>query len=300
MPSKREVRDRMNGISDTMKITKAMYLISSTKLRKARRELTETEPYFYALEQMIRRIIVHLPEGYHHPLLDLREDLPEESTRRAILCVTADKGLAGAYNHNLLKMAEERIRPDSNDILYIMGEMGRSYFEHRNIRIEDNFRYVVQDPNLSRARVIANLLLERYRRGEIDEVIILYTRMSGSMEMEPEVRQLLPLNYAVNIPAVPKGLQGIAPEEFLMLPTPDAVVENIVPNYMAGFIYSALVESFCAEQSSRMMAMDSANKSAEKLLQELKTQYNRARQEQITQEITEVAAGAKARASRKD
>ena len=85
-----------------------------------------------------------------------------------------------------------------------------------------------------------------------------------------------------------------------MLPTPDAVVENIVPNYMAGFIYSALVESFCAEQSSRMMAMDSANKSAEKLLQELKTQYNRARQEQITQEITEVAAGAKARASRKD
>ena len=300
MADTKAIANRIKSIRDTRKITNAMYLISSTKLRKARRELTETEPSFYALEQMIRRIIVHLPEGYHHPLLDLREDLSEESTRRAILCVTADKGLAGAYNHNLLKMAEERIRPDSNDILYIMGEMGRSYFEHRNIRIEDNFRYVVQDPNLSRARVIANLLLERYRRGEIDEVIILYTRMSGSMEMEPEVRQLLPLNYAVNIPAVPKGLQGIAPEEFLMLPTPDAVVENIVPNYMAGFIYSALVESFCAEQSSRMMAMDSANKSAEKLLQELKTQYNRARQEQITQEITEVAAGAKARASRKD
>lgn len=295
MATKREVRDRISSVRDTMKITKAMYLIASTKLRKARKELTETEPYFYALEQMIRRTIVHLPEGYHHPYLDLREEIPDETTRRAILCITADKGLAGAYNHNVLKMAEEKIRPDSNDVLYIMGEMGRSYFERRGIPIEDNFRYAVQDPTLGRARSIASSLLERYRAGEIDEVFVLYTRMKNSLEMEPEIQQLLPLNRAVNVPVLPPELSGVAPEEFLMMPTPDEVIENIVPNYMAGFIYSALVESFCAEQHSRMTAMDNANKSAEKLLAELQIQYNRARQAGITQEITEVAAGAKAR-----
>ena len=272
-----------------------MYLISSTKLRKARKDLQDTEPYFYALENMIRRMLRHLPEDYHHPYLDLREDIPDNNTRRAILCITSDKGLAGAYNHNVLKLAENSIRPDYNDVLLVIGEMGRQYFESRKIRIDENFRYTIQNPTLGRARVIAGRILEQYVNGEIDEVFVLYTRMKNSMEMSAEIQQILPLDRLQGGSLYKKiNIPGVYQEEFEMLPSADEVVEEVIPNFMAGFIYGAMVESFCAEQNSRMTAMDNANKNGQKLLSELQIQYNRVRQAQITQEITEVAAGERA------
>ena len=270
-----------------------MYLISSTKLRKARKDLENTEPYFLAQEGIIRRTLRHLPEDYHHPYLDLREDIPENNTRRAILCITADKGLAGSYNHNILKMARDRIRPDYNDTLFVMGEVGRQYFEHQKIHIDENFRYTIQNPTLGRARVIAGKLLDLYSRAEIDELFILYTRMKNSMEMVPEIAQLLPLNKIENL-VPPMQMADVYHEEFLMLPSADEVIDRMIPNCIAGFIYSAMVESFCAEQSARMSAMENANKNGDKLVSELRTEYNRSRQAQITQEITEVSAGARA------
>ena len=120
MSAIREIRDRIASIQNTMKITNAMYMISSTKMNAAKSALNATEPYFFALESMFARVLRHLPPDFEHAFLDRRESIPEQEVRRAILCVTADKGLAGAYNHNVLKMTEEMLRPDGKDLLLII------------------------------------------------------------------------------------------------------------------------------------------------------------------------------------
>ena len=298
MATTRELRDRISSIDNTLKITNAMYLISSTKLRKARVELQQTEPYFYTLRTTIQRILRHLPEDFKHPYLDLREDLRKkertENYRTAIICVTADKGLAGAYNHNVIKRTEEILKARPIHKLYVVGEMGRVYFRSNGIDIEEEFHYTAQNPTLHRARVITGRVLDLFHDNEIDSVYIVYTRMRNSLEMVTETEQLLPIDK------INKGVFGqVIPmvagmEEFRLVPTPEAVIDNVIPDYISGFIYSALVESFCSEQNSRMTAMDAANRSGNKLKQELSIQYNRTRQAAITQEITEVAAGARA------
>ena len=298
MATTRELRDRISSIDNTLKITNAMYLISSTKLRKARVELQQTEPYFYTLRTTIQRILRHVPEGFRHPYLDLREDLRKkertENYRTAIICVTADKGLAGAYNHNVIKRTEEILKARPRHKLYVVGEMGRVYFRSNGIDIEEEFHYTAQNPTLHRARVITGRVLDLFHDNEIDSVYIVYTRMKNSLEMETETEQLLPIDK------INKGVFGqVIPmvagmEEFRLVPSAEAVIDNVIPDYISGFIYSALVESFCSEQNSRMTAMDAANRSGNKLKQELSIQYNRTRQAAITQEITEVAAGARA------
>lgn len=298
MATTRELRDRISSIDNTLKITNAMYLISSTKLRKARVELQQTEPYFYTLRTTIQRILRHVPEGFRHPYLDLREDLRKkertENYRTAIICVTADKGLAGAYNHNVIKRTEEILKARPKHKLYVVGEMGRVYFRSNGIDIEEEFHYTAQNPTLHRARVITGRVLDLFHDNEIDSVYIVYTRMKNSLEMETETEQLLPIdkiNKGVFGQAIPM-VAGM--EEFRLVPSAEAVIDNVIPDYISGFIYSALVESFCSEQNSRMTAMDAANRSGNKLKQELSIQYNRTRQAAITQEITEVAAGARA------
>ncbi len=293
MSTVRELRDRINSIDNTMKITNAMYLISSTKLRKARQDLQQTEPYFYMLQAMIQRINRHLPKEFKHPYLDRRRDLKASDCRSAIICITADKGLAGAYNHNVLKQTEEMLKKHPQSKLFVVGEMGRVYFRARNIPIEEQFHYTAQNPTLHRARVITGRMLDLYTEREIDEVYIVYTRMKNSLEMEAEMQQLLPLDKVQGSAFTDVPLAANM-EDFTMFPSPKAVIENVVPDYLNGFIYSALVEAFCSEQNARMTAMDAANRNGNELKQSLKTLYNRVRQAQITQEITEVAAGARA------
>ena len=292
MATTREIRERISSIDDTLKITNAMYLISSTKLRKARKALADTEPYFDMLQLQMERIMRHLPEDFTHPYLDSRAHVADENLRRAVIVVTADKGLAGAYNHNVLKMAERDIRPDADDMLFVIGETGRVYFQSKGIHIDEQFHYTAQNPTLHRARVITGRMLDLFEAGEIDSVFIVYTRMKNSIEAETEVQQLLPLDKLdpslVKLPMVSNM------EEFRMRPTPKAIIDNIIPSYLNGFIYSALVESFCSEQNARMTAMDSANRNGKDLKQSLAIQYNRLRQAKITQEITEVVAGARA------
>ena len=285
MPTTRELRDRIASIDNTLKITNAMYLISSTKLRKARADLQKTEPYFYTLQTTIQRVLRHLPEEFTHPYLDVRQHLRDEAIREnvktAIISVTADKGLAGASNHNVLK-----------ETARMLG-MGRVYLHARGVPIEGQFPYTAQNPTLHRARVITGRMLDLFEEREIDAVYIIYTRMKNSLEMVTEVQQLLPLDKLDrNTFQVIPMVAGM--EEFRLRPTPKAIIDNIIPSYLNGFIYSALVESFCSEQNARMTAMDSANRNGGELKQQLRIQYNRVRQAQITQEITEVAAGAKA------
>jgi F-type H+-transporting ATPase subunit gamma len=299
----RELRDRISSIDNTLKITNAMYLISSTKLRKAKMELQQTEPYFYTLQTMIQRILRHLPEDFTHPYLDLRENLRETKDpvdyRTAIICVTADKGLAGAYNHNVIKRTEELLRERPKHRLYVVGEMGRVYFRSSGVDVDEQFHYTAQNPTLHRARVITGRMLDLFQEDKIDSVYIVYTRMKNSLEMVTETEQLLPIDK------INGGILGnnqipmvAGMEDFRLRPTPKAIIDNVIPDYINGFIYSALVESFCSEQNARMTAMDAANRSGNKLRQELSIQYNRTRQAAITQEITEIAAGARAQKRR--
>lgn len=297
MANTREIQSRMKSIRDTMKITNAMYMISSTKLRKAKNSLEQTEPYFYTLQTMMARILRHLPE-MNNVYFDTREKKNPKDRVRGLIVVTADKGLAGAYNHNVLKMAEEQMAACENTKLFVVGELGRQYFATRKIPVAEQFHYTAQNPSLHRARVISELVIEQFKAGELDEVYIIYTNMENSISTETQMMKLLPMEKEERMnPA--SQLTGVLQEELVLQPTPDAVLNNIIPDSVMGRVYGALVESFCSEQNSRMLAMEAANKNAAAMIHDLAIQFNRVRQAMITQEITEVVAGAKAQKKKK-
>lgn len=295
MANTRELQSRMKSIKDTMKITNAMHMIASSNLQKAKKKLEETEPYFYTLQVMIASIIGHLNEDVEHRYFDQRKHIKEENRKKGYIVVTADKGLAGGYNHNVIKLTQEYLEKPGQNRLFVLGQLGRSYFQKKDEAIEQSFQYTVQKPTMHRARVISETILDLFERGELDEVHIIYTRMVNAVEMVAEAKQLLPLDKDMffQIP------EGIRLEEVPMLPTPKDVLDCVIPNCVTGFIYGSLVESFCSEQNSRMIAMEGATKSAKDILRNLGIEYNRVRQAAITQEITEVISGAKAQKKKK-
>ena len=293
MANTKEIKDRINSIKETQKITNAMYLISSTKLRKAKKELENTEPYFYGMQAMTERLSRHVSGVNSIYFRNYDDDIENERTA-GFLVITADKGLAGSYNHNVLKLTEEEMSKYKNSKLFVVGELGRKYFENKHIPIDEEFLYTAQNPTLHRSRVITLRLLELFETEQIQELYIVYTIMVSSAEMQPMLHRLLPLKQAsiMNIPA------DVYQEEFQLVPSPEDVIKAVVPNCINGYIFSALVESFCCEQSARMSAMQSANDSANQILHTLNIRYNRVRQAAITQEITEVCSGARAQRQR--
>lgn len=293
METSREIQTRIKSIQDTMKITNAMYMISSAKLKKARKSLEDTEPYFQMLQGTIARIVRHLPELEHRYF---EAESADESKKRGYIVITADKGLAGAYNHNVVKLTEECLAEHEENLLFVVGELGREYFIQHKIPVYREFRYTAQDPNMTRARDICDFVISMYNAGELDEIYIVYTFQENSMKMEAKVKRLLPLKKDVLASSM---ISGVYAEDIRMIPSAEGILEKVVPGYVAGFIYGALIESFCSEQNSRMMAMEAATDNAEKLLKELRIKYNRVRQSAITQEITEVIAGAKAQKKRR-
>ena len=295
MANAREIQGRIKSINDTMKITNAMYMISSTKLQRAKKELAETEPFFFTMQSMIARTVRHMPEMEHRYLT---HDPVGSGKKRGFLVITADKGLAGAYNHNVLKLAEEELEHSKEWNLFVVGELGRQYFAGKKISVDEHFLYTAQHPTFDRARVITSRLLEKYDNGDLDEIDIIFTSMKNGMQSETRMERLLPLtqqSFAANM----QQATGVLQEEFIFSPSPQAVLESVVPNYVTGYIFGALVESFCSEHNARMMAMEAANDSAKDMLHQLSIEYNRVRQAAITQEITEVVSGAKAQKRKK-
>ena len=295
MASAKEIQDRMRSIKDTLKITNAMYMISSSKLKKSKKMLADTEPYFYTLQSEMSRILRHLPD-MNSIYFKTNAEIPERKRKAGYIVITADKGLAGSYNHNILKLAEEELEKRDDYKLFVLGELGRHYFEQKGINIDKQFHFVVQDPSLSRARRIAEDLLKLYHENQLDELYIIYTTMVNAMQEEAQVAQLLPLkktDFKIPVP-IDIPLEGLA-----LKPSAEEVMDHIVPNYEVGFVYGALVEAFSCEQNARMMAMEGATNSAKQMLKELDIEYNRARQAAITQEITEVIAGAKSQKKKK-
>lgn len=295
MATAREIQLRMKSIRDTMKITNAMYMISSSKLKKAKKNLEQTQPYFDGLQNTIRRMLRHMPQ-MEHPFFETEERKAKPDKKRGYIVITADKGLAGAYNHNVTKLAESCLSQGDNNLIFVVGELGREYFSRQQIPIDTNFRYTVQDLTLSKSRDIAARVIELYQAGSLDEIYVIYTQTVNSMTVEAKALRLLPLekeNFRTDI------LADVYAEDIHMIPSPQNVLDNVVPDYVTGFIYGALVESFCSEQNARMMAMQAATDSAQKMLHSLQIAYNRVRQGAITQEITEVIAGAKAQKKKK-
>lgn len=289
MAGVKEIKAHIASVQDTQKITQAMYLIASAKMRKAKAGLDRTRPYFNAVQAEIKRIFrtdARVENRYFYPL---EGKLPEGGTI-GILVVTADKGLAGAYNQNVIKAAEEIMRSQSGEKeLFVVGEYGRQYCKRHNIPIRRSFLYTAQNPTMQRAREIATVLLDAYDEGKLKKIFIIYTDMKNGLKSEVRATRLLPFHRA-QFTSDHRDEQAA----FSFEPSVGDVLDNIIPSYLSGFIYSALVDSFCCEQNARMEAMDAASRNAQKLLDELSLQLNHVRQSAITQEITEISAGAQA------
>lgn len=294
MANMREIRNRMKSIEDIKKITNAMYLISSSKVKKAKKNLIQTQPYFdRSLETMVS--ILERTAENDFAYFDDRKNIPPEKRKKAFIVITADKGLCGAYNHNVIKIAEEKLENSEDTSFLVLGQIGRMYFKRKaknnpKIHFEEDFVYTSQDPSIYRARAIAELISEKFANGDYDEVHIIYTEMTSSVDMESKVMQLLPLKRQSFLRKAEEEDLTTHPYASFM-PDAKTVMDGIVPIFLKGVIYSAMVEAFCAEQQARMSAMDNATTNAKDMLQDLSLMYNRARQAAITQEITEVVSG---------
>ena len=291
MASRKEIRTHIKSVEQTLKITNAMYLISSSNLRKARKQLTDVEPFFQKIETTISDILHHSPE-INHIFFDKRPSILPQDRKIGYIVVTGDKGLAGAYNHNILKLAEQKMSQYPNTSLFVVGQVGRSYFQEHGVPIDGEFLYTAQDPTVSRARDIAEPLMDLYVGGQLDEVYMIFTKMVNSFQMEPTIHKLLPLDPDV-FPEYEKNRDAYN-RDVVYVPSVKAVMDRLVPGYIEGDIFGALVESYCSEQNARMTAMKSSSDNARTMLQNLNLAYNRARQAAITQEITEVVGGAQA------
>ena len=296
MSSTKELKERMGGVRETKQITGAMYLVASTKLRHAREALEHTRPYFDALRREIARVFQSDADGEmgHY----FSDGSGNSSGVCGILAITGDKGLAGAYNMNVIRKVEALLKENPGAKLFVIGEYGRRYFLSHYPQMEQDFIYSAQNPNMDDARDICRMLLERYDHGELSEILVIYTDMQSSLSSTALEHRLLPLERkSLQEEAKAVGQErGIPNYEFF--PSKASVLYHVLWSYLSGFIYSAAVDSLCSEQNARVTAMDAAGRNAEELLSSLSLQLNRERQAAITQEITEISAGAQAQRRR--
>jgi F-type H+-transporting ATPase subunit gamma len=297
MAGEQEIRKRIKSVSDTLKITNAMYMISSAKLTQAKKMLSDSEPYYFKLQSTISRLMRHVDPGKLDSVFLYNEEKSLKKKKIGYIVVTADKGLAGGYNHNILKMAEELVSVNPDNKLFVVGEVGRHYCESKGMDVDTQFHYTAQNPTMHRARIIADRVLDCYIAGEIDEIDIIYTEMVSSMNLETQFETLLPLHTLQmgDNPGLYSNLTDIYQENMISVMDLKDFFAELAPLFVIGEIYGALVESFAAEHCARMQAMQNSMDSAKDMLNDLQRRYQRARQAAITQEITEVIAGAKSK-----
>lgn len=289
MAGMKEIRTHIKSVEETLKITNAMYLIASSNVRRAKKQLIHVGPYFHKIESTIADILYHSPE-IEHRFFDQRRQIPPDRRKVGYVIITSDKGMAGAYNHNILKLAEQEIARVSNPVLLVVGQVGRAYFAGRGVPVDEEFLQTDENPTMWRARDLSEDLIMRFDRGELDEIYVLYTNLKSSFCLEPTVRKLLPLSRDV----FPAPQHGKDEPKVTYLPSVEAVMNLLVAGYLRGELLGTLTESYCSEQNARMTAMKSSSDNAREMLQELNLSLNRARQAAITQEINEVVGGAQA------
>ena len=292
MANLRDVRLRMRAIRQTLQVTKAMNLISTAKLRKGRRVLEDTEPYFNRIQKSMFDI---LSGAGKVESAFFRDPDPNKASRTAIVAITSDKGLAGGYNANIFRHVNDLCSRVKNPILILIGSIGYRYFIHSPYVIMENFSFHSQMPTMEHAKEIADYIVSQYLWGMFDEVHVVYTHMYSAVKLLPTERQIFPLNTeTIQSELSNMGNMKRVELQFEFLPSEGTVFDALVPLYVKGVFYGSTVEAYVSEQSARMAAMDEASKSAEDMLASLQISYNRARQAGITQEISEIVGGSSA------
>jgi F-type H+-transporting ATPase subunit gamma len=287
METMRDIRNRMKSVRQTRQVTGAMKLISTSKLRKAKRRLEDTLPYFNGISEAMRDIIGHSEES-GQKWFDRRED--KRGRRIATLVITADKGLAGGYNNAIIRYVEETCPEGS--LLLPIGKVGKRYFMEKNYILVEDFAASAKEPTVYEAKEAAVFAASQFLEGKIDEFHVVYTKMRSIVHLEPAMITLLPL-----VPAditASGGRQSADNETYRYEPDEEGLFDSLVPQYLKGIVYGALVSAFASEQAARMTAMDAATKNADEMLGLLGLRYNRARQAAITSEVSEIVAGAAA------
>ena len=276
--STKEIKNRIRSMESTKQITKAMEMVAASKLRRAQAQVQSSRPYFEILLSTIRDI-VDSTQDLSSPYLTART-----VKRSAYVVVAGDRGLAGGYNSNVLKLAYEHLE-GKNAVVLPIGKKAVDFFKARKVpMLVENYREA-EDLGVSDCFTAAKQLCKAYRAGEVDEIYVVYTNFVSVLSQTPEALKLLPLEHTAR-----EGKK--TQPEMLYEPGSEEALERIVPEYLGGMLYGALCESRAAEQAARRTAMDSATQNADEMIADLSLKFNRARQAAITQEITEIVAGA--------
>lgn len=283
MASMRDIKRRRGSIASTQQITNAMKLVSTVKLQKTKARAERSKPYF---DKMYATVTSMLAKSgpLDHPYLK-----PQKSQKKAVIVITSNRGLAGGYNNNVIKLITGSDMKKEDLLIYTVGNKGREFFQHRGYTVAADYSEVIENPMFSDAKEICDEVLAKYVAGEIGEICLAYTYFRNTVVHEPTFLQLLPVDIdEADVEAArDNSLMNYEPAE-------DEALEVIIPKYMTSILYGALVEALASENGTRMQAMDSATSNAQEMIDNLTLQYNRARQGSITQELTEIIAGANA------
>ncbi len=285
MASMRDIKRRKTSISSTQQITKAMKLVSTVKLQKARSKAEQTTAYFDYMYQTVNSMLAKAGT-IQHPYL-----MKSESKKKAIVVITSNRGLAGGYNSNIVKMITGSDIPMEDAVIYNIGRKGAEGLSRKGYTIARDYSEVIEAPAYEDAMAISKEVLDAYAQGEIGEIYLAYTHFKNTVSHEPKLMKLLPVEVAAS-----EDAEIVVKDDVLMNfePNEEEALDMIIPKYITSLFYGALVEAVASENGARMQAMDSATSNAEDMISDLSLKYNRARQGSITQELTEIIAGAQA------
>jgi F-type H+-transporting ATPase subunit gamma len=278
-----DIRNRIKSIRDTAQITKAMQLISVAKMRKANEKFAQNDRYYRRIKSTIKDIFSHMGnEKIEHPYLQHRE-----GNRIVFIVIASDAGLAGEYNHRVLKFAQSEIAKAGKDSkIVVIGHMAEEYFTAQGYQIINSYVYCSQNPTIDDVRRISTLAIDFYDAGEADEVRIIYTRHVNNLNVALSER-VVPIHKSDFETATPVKEYK---ETLTFEPSPIEVFNILVPQYVLGVIFNALIESVRCEHSERMVAMNNATNNANDMIDTLELEYHRARQAQITAELSEISS----------
>lgn len=283
MASMRDIKRRKGSIQSTGQITKAMKLVSTVKLQKAKGRAEESKPYFNHLYQTISAIFARSTAEVKERYIKR-----QEGGKKAFIVISSNRGLAGGYNANIVKMVTNSSVAREDMYIYAVGRKAREALERKGYEIRKDYSEVINSPLYSDASDISRDVMDAFENGEINEIYIVFTIFRNSVSQVPTMLRLLPTED-------PSGASEESGEALMNFePEPEEALKEIIPKYISGEIYGALIESLASENGARMQAMDNATNNAEEMIANLTLQYNRARQGSITQEITEIISGANA------
>ena len=285
----RIVRRRIRSVQSTKKITRAMELIASSRIVRAQQRVESSRPYAEELTRVMEDVASR-SASLDHPLLEERET----PARVGVLVVTSDRGLAGAYNANVLKVGEELVREARrrglDPVLYVIGKKGVGYFRFRGVAMEETWQGFSEVPPYDEAVGIGRRLIEDFAARTIDELHCAYTDFRSAFTLRATAKRFLPI-----APEEVSGDRGgTVPAEYLFEPEPAEILDHLLPQYLITKVYAALLESAASENAARRRAMKAATDNADELIKILTRQANRARQDEITTEILEIVGGAEA------